>query len=285
MLFTKVKPMLLTKHEEGPFDSDQHLFELKLDGARVLLHCDFESGRVELYTKARRICTSQFPEFQDLRLSGVRNIILDGEIVAMTNGKPDFTKVLQRLAAGREKALTLCETSPVSIVAFDIIFLNNRNLKNQLLMDRKRLLAEVVEDSNLLSKGYFVPNDGKLLYDYAKANNLEGVVAKSAGSQYQEGRRTKSWQKIKAYTYSEMELIGYEFGTGTLLVGKGGVPVAKALGVRPTDREAIVRLLPQISKKKDKNMVYIERGIRCLVKYTTGPSGNIRECVFDRWVV
>lgn len=284
MLFTAIKPMLLTKHQE-PFDSEQHLFEIKFDGARVMLHCDLEIGRIELYTKTRRLITSQFPEFQNIQLPGVKNIILDGEVVAMTNGKPDFTKVLQRLAAGREKAWNLCEISPVSIVAFDIIFLNNRTLKSLPLMERKRLLSEVVEDSDLLSKSYFVQNDGKLLYDYANSNNLEGVVAKLAGSQYYEGRRSKVWKKIKAYTYSEMELIGYEYGTGSLLVGRGGVPVAKALGARPTDREAIVRLLPKITIKRDKNMVFIEHGIWCRVKYTTGPSGNIRECVFDRWVV
>ena len=285
MLFTEIKPVLLMKHDEGPFDSAQHLFEIKLDGARVLLHCDFESGRIELYTKARRICTSQFPEFQNLSLPGVKNIILDGEIVAMTNGKPDFIKVLQRMATGGAKARNLSESNPMSIVAFDIIYLNNQSLKNLPLVERKRLLAEAVEDSVLLSKSYFVFNDGRLLFDYTKANGLEGIVAKLASSHYLEGCRTKSWQKIKAYTYGEMELMGYEFGTGTLLVGRGGVPVAKALGVRPTDREAIVRLLPQISKKRAKNMVYIERGIRCLVKYTTGPAGNVRECVFNRWIV
>lgn len=78
-----------------------------------------------------------------------------------------------------------------------------------------------------------------------------------------------------------MDVLGYVFGTGRLLVGKNGVPVAQALGLPPADRKALVKLLPEISTKRaGDTRFFVEPGIRCQVKYTVGATGGMRECVF-----
>jgi len=90
---------------------------------------------------------------------------------------------------------------------------------------------------------------------------LEGIIAKPKVSLYYLGRR-KLWQKIKNYYYREVNVLGYSPGTRQLLVGEGGKPLARVLGLRPVDRSAIARLLPHIGTAQKGDTVFIERGIR-----------------------
>ncbi|KAF1086179.1 putative DNA ligase-like protein [Sporotomaculum syntrophicum] len=281
MLFTRIKPMLALKGE-APFDDDQYIFELKADGIRLILHAKFGSGRVELYTKTGNRITDRFPEFHGLSLPGVDNIILDGELVIMNNSRPDFTRVMRRFSANPNQAGQLAGQLPATMVVFDILQLNGQKLPGLPLLERKSLLEKTVADGPLLTKNIYVEGQGTLLFNQVVDRRLEGIIAKPKDSLYYPGRR-KLWQKIKNYYYRDMDVLGYSPGSGQLLVGENGRPLARVLGLRPVDRAAIARLLPQISTGQKGDTVYIEEGIRCRVRYTVGAVDNIRECVFDSW--
>src|SRR5262245_15340227 len=93
MLPSVIKPMLAVA-APGPFDSDDHLFEVKWDGVRCLAF--IERDRVRLQSRHLLDMTAQFPELAVLReLPG--GTVLDGELVCLTHGKPDLSKVQQRV--------------------------------------------------------------------------------------------------------------------------------------------------------------------------------------------
>src|SRR6185503_17776886 len=86
-----IEPMLAKAGE--PFDSDDYLFEIKWDGFRAV--CYVEDGGYRLVGRRKSDYTQQFPELSPL--AGLPNgSVIDGEIVAMVGGKPDFASVLTR---------------------------------------------------------------------------------------------------------------------------------------------------------------------------------------------
>ncbi|MFA7467914.1 MAG: hypothetical protein WCY82_06575 [Desulfotomaculaceae bacterium] len=282
MLFTKIKPMLAIKGE-APFNDDRYIYELKADGIRLMLHADFPVGRVKLFTKTGNSITDRFPEFNCIRLKGVNNIILDGELVIINNGRPDFTRVMRRLSTNPGRAGEMAQQLPATMVVFDILQLNEQGLTCLPLLERKRLLAETISDGPLLVKNIYVEDQGSALFNQVVERRLEGIIAKPKTSLYYPGQR-KLWQKIKNYYSREVDVLGYAPTTGRLVVGENGRPLAQVLGMRPVDRSAIGRLLPEISTVQKGETVFIQPGIRCRIKHTVGAYDNIRDCVFDTWL-
>jgi len=279
MLFTVIKPMLPVQCK-APFDSEEHIFEPKIDGIRALLHADFVLGRLEIYTRHGTCCTGQFPEFQGLTLPA-RDVIIDGELTVFTGGQPDFARVMRRFACAAEKARKLACEAPATLVAFDVLYLDGEPVTGLPLVERKRLLHRLGKPP-LVVENLFVEGAGTLLFEKIVERGLEGVVAKPKRSLYLPGRRGL-WQKIKNYQSGEMDVIGYIPRTGQLLLAQNGVPVARAFGLTPKDRAAIACLLPEIAIREEGGVVYVRHGVKCNVKYTFGPQG-IRECVFDGWI-
>ncbi|MFQ5507207.1 MAG: DNA ligase, partial [Planctomycetota bacterium] len=85
-------PPMLAKSGR-PFDSEQHLFEIKWDGIRALGRVD--RGRLELLSRRHRELTGTYPELDFLRALPAGTVI-DGEIIAVRNGRPDFESLLSR---------------------------------------------------------------------------------------------------------------------------------------------------------------------------------------------
>lgn len=281
MLFTKIKPMLAKPGEL--FDDADCLYEPKVDGIRLLLHCLFDQGKIELFTRHGTRITYQFPEFQSFSLPGVKSIILDGELTHLTNGQPDFNKVMKRFSAGTQNIPQFTKLFPCSAVVFDILYLNGKKVTDLPLIERKQILASLVPDSDLVCKVIYIEKYGAALFNQIVENKLEGVMVKPLDSPYLLGKRGL-WIKHKNYYRdSNMEVLGYIYGTGRLLAGKNNRPVAQVLGLPPADRDALISLLPEIEINRVKDTVFIEKGIKCKIKYTVGAENNIRECVFDGW--
>ncbi|MTI86120.1 MAG: hypothetical protein FH756_20060 [Firmicutes bacterium] len=281
MLFTKIKPMLAKPGEL--YNDARCLYEPKVDGIRLLLHCVFNERKVGLYTRHGTRITNQFPEFQSFSLPGVQSIILDGELTHLTNGQPNFNKVMKRFSAGTQKTAHLAKQFPCSIVVFDILYLNGKKVIDLPLIERKQILANTVPDTDLVCKVFYLEKHGTALFNQIVERKLEGIMVKPLDSPYFLGKRG-AWIKHKNYYRdSNMEVLGYIYGTGRLLVGKNNRPFAQALGLPTADRDALIRLLPEIEVNRVKDTVFIKKGINCKIKYTMGAGNNIRECVFDGW--
>ncbi len=83
-------------------------------------------------------------------------------------------------------------------------------------MERKRLLDEVINESDILSKSRYVETNGIAMYKFAEDYNLEGVVGKKKSSLYWFGKKSKDWKKIKILNEEDFICIGYMFNKNSM---------------------------------------------------------------------
>jgi bifunctional non-homologous end joining protein LigD len=142
-------------------------------------------------------------------------IVVDGEIVSLDKkGRSDF----QRLQySGKERVA-------LTYVAFDVLYADGQDLRKHPLDERKALLERLIADETLVMYSKHIVGKGTKLYEQAKRNDLEGIIAKKRASTYQE-RRSRDWLKIKAQFEQEFVIGGWtepkgsRSGFGALLLG------------------------------------------------------------------
>lgn len=88
-----IKPMLLSETQE-PFDSEDYIYELKLDGIRNVFYID--KAGLEIRNKRNVYLNATYRELTAIYEQVKKRCILDGEIFCMKNGKPDFFAVQRR---------------------------------------------------------------------------------------------------------------------------------------------------------------------------------------------
>ena len=131
-----VAPQLATL-VSGPPPGDDWVHEIKLDGYRILLR--IERGRVKLLTRNRQDWTARFPAVAEAAAAlPVKEALLDGEIVVLDRAGVSSFQALQQ-ADQLEKGRTLV------YVAFDLLFLDGRDLRPLPLVERKARLARLLE--------------------------------------------------------------------------------------------------------------------------------------------
>jgi bifunctional non-homologous end joining protein LigD len=118
------------------------------------------------------------------------NAILDGEVVVKDpTGRPIFIDLMKRRA-------------DASYVAFDLLWLNGRDLRRLPLIDRKRALRRLLSGrSTLIEEALWVPERGRMLFTVVQQHDLEGIVAKRKDDAYTPSAR---WIKIKNPKYSQV---------------------------------------------------------------------------------
>jgi bifunctional non-homologous end joining protein LigD len=196
-----------------PTDGDW-LFEQKYDGMRVI--AEVSPKAVRLITRNGRDKSKQFPEvvsaLRDLARTVRRPLVLDGEVVAMSRGKPATFQALQSRMhlkdgdAVAEKA----KSEPASLVLFDILRDGRSELYRKPLSDRRERLLKVIAGlgSPRLSASIASPNGAKLI-KRARREGWEGVIAKQLDSRYVPGARARSWIKLKLQHRAEFVVGGY----------------------------------------------------------------------------
>jgi bifunctional non-homologous end joining protein LigD len=190
-----ISPMLAKKGE--PFDSEEHLFEIKWDGTRMLAFVEHDGYRLVNRHRAER--TLQYPELACLAELPA-GVILDGEVVVFHEGRPDFRRLLSRDQAGSPLKIRLSARSmPATYVVFDLLYEGYRSLLTEPLSQRRQRLCQLVEDLGrpqvVFSEGIVGP--GRALFEEACRQGLEGLVAKRLASRYRPGKRTTARLKIK----------------------------------------------------------------------------------------
>lgn len=189
-------PMEPTVAKEA-FDSEDTLFQLKWDGVRVLTY-KYADGHTRLFNRRLNERTAQYPEIIAALGSLASGTVLDGEVVALgADGRPDFPRVLRRdLVRSPSKIKIAAAHVPVAYMVFDVLWLCGEAVHTRPLTQRLELLASLPLPSpvHLVES---VPAAGKALFEAVKAEGLEGIVAKKAGSAYRIGKKTDDWQKTK----------------------------------------------------------------------------------------
>jgi bifunctional non-homologous end joining protein LigD len=205
---SRIQPMLATVVDE-PFDSKDFMYEIKWDGYRALAY--IQDGSVRLVSRNQNDLTDGFPELSELADAvRARNAIVDGEVVALDeHGRSSFSLMQQRTGLGERKGRVRNADPGVPIVyyAFDLLYLDGYSLIDVDLVERKRLLRQVLTLGPRIrySEDF---DDGLALYRAAREQGLEGIVAKRRTSCYEQ-RRSHAWLKMKITQVQECVIGGY----------------------------------------------------------------------------
>ncbi len=193
-----------------PFRDEDWLFEVKWDGYRV--EAVVRDGAVSLFTRNGHDAEAYFPRLlTPPTWLEAREAIVDGEVVALDErGRPDFGLLQERISAGR-----LGRPVPLVFQAFDLLYLDGRSLLDVPLEDRRKLLELVVRPTARIQVAPAIETEGIALFEAARAQDLEGIVAKHRRSRYEPGRRPSTWLKVKVRPEQELVVGGWTPGEGS----------------------------------------------------------------------
>lgn len=203
-----ISPMLLGEEKE-PFDDEDYIYELKLDGIRCIAY--LEKGKTTLRNKRNKDVTAIYPELSEIWKCSKKRCILDGELVAFTGGKPNFYEVQKRsLMTDGFRIDIAAKRNPVQFVAYDILYIGKERITDKRLMKRKEQLSAIITEGYNLSVSRYIEGQGKAFFKLTKEQGLEGIVAKRKDGQYHMGRRTRDWIKIKVMQDEDLLVCGYQ---------------------------------------------------------------------------
>lgn len=202
-----IRPMLIAEMQE-PFDSDKYIYEIKWDGIRSVSYLDTDNTDIRNKRDIRTI--QHYPELENIHLQVNEKCILDGEIAVIKDGLQDFYEVQRRSILSDPLKIQLsAKMNPVTYIAFDVIYYKNKLVTDLPLMERKKLLDSLVTDNERICKSQYIEQNGIALFDAAKSQGLEGIVAKRKESLYLFGKESKNWIKCKVMKSEDFVLCGY----------------------------------------------------------------------------
>lgn len=204
-----ITPMLATLVDE-PFDGNEWLFEVKFDGYRALAY--IEDDEVRYVSRNQNEMTGDFPELAALpKQVRAGSCVLDGEICALdADGRPSFSLMQQRTGfePGRAKKRTRDPEIAIVYYIFDVLYVDGYSLLRVDLEKRKDVLAQLLQPNARFRLSEHFPEKGLQLFAAAKAQHLEGIVAKRRSSCYVT-KRSRDWLKIKSTMTQECVIGGY----------------------------------------------------------------------------
>jgi len=255
---SRLTPMLCTL-DDVPVDRPDWLYELKLDGVRIL--AERRDTEARLFYRTHRSATASFPEIiEALKTLLARNVVLDGEIITFDDvGHPSFQKLASRIHARRPGDIRFLRNAvPVVFVVFDILSLGDLDLRSLALLHRKAVLAKVIRGAGVIRALDYFEDDGSAILAFCNAHDLEGLVAKRSNSVYRAGpKRSGHWIKVKRVREDDFIATGYTQGKGSrkklgsLELGtyqKGELRACGRVGSGISDREIEV-LLERLSQE------------------------------------
>lgn len=209
-----MRPMLATPGDlrTGPPTGPGWAHEIKWDGIRLL--AEVRDGSLRLLTRSGRDIAAAFPELRAITGVG-QDLLLDGEAVAMVDGRPSFGHVVDRVhTASPTVAAQLAAARPATYIAFDLLRLDGMQLTGLPWSARRAALEDLLLDvpGVLVSPVY---DDGAELLAATADQGLEGVVSKRRTATYLEGGRSTDWLKFPHRDTMSVVIGGWRAQTGT----------------------------------------------------------------------
>jgi bifunctional non-homologous end joining protein LigD len=192
-----IAPALATKVDKVPNDA-RWLHEIKFDGYRVQPH--IANGDIKVFTRRGNDWTKRFRKIaDDLYLVNAGSAVIDGEVVVpAADGTTDFS-VLQNELKGKSTRIVL--------VAFDLLYLNGRDLRKLPLVERKAVLKKLIEKTPVQFSESF-ELDGREMFRHACRVGLEGVVSKVRDSRYRSDY-SNDWVKVTCAQRETLQIAGF----------------------------------------------------------------------------
>jgi len=214
-------PPQLAQQAEAPPSNSGWLHELKLDGYRIQAR---KSGpKVQLLTRKGLDWTHRMRSIaQAVALIPAASATIDGEVVVLReDGNTSFADLQASFQEGAKHALTY--------FCFDVLHLNGRNTRDLPLIERKKLMEQLLTaaESEALRYSEHLTSDGEKIFRNACKMHAEGIISKLGSSTYCSGR-SNQWIKCKCLLEQEFVIAGFSlpgaghtgmYGIGSLILG------------------------------------------------------------------
>ena len=243
--------------------------EIKYDGSRAQIHK--KGTKIKIFSRRLEDITSALPDLvESIKKSVTGDAIVEGEIVAMKDGRPQpFQNVLRRLR--RKYDITeMIERIPLKIYYFDVLY-RNESLIDLPFEERRKILESITKttDGAELSKVLITESidEAETFFEHSLSIGHEGLMIKDRESVYQPGARGKKWLKIKQTLENlDLVIVGADWGEGrrahwlaSFLLGirddYGNFLEIGKVGTGITDdmfKELTEKLTPYITEQKGK---------------------------------
>jgi bifunctional non-homologous end joining protein LigD len=196
-------PMLATLAEDVPRGAGWG-FEVKWDGYRAI--ATQAGGEATLTSRNGNDLTVRFQNVAKEIPKALKtpDCVVDGEVCALDEAGRSSFSAMQQGKAG----------TPIVYYVFDLLEVEGEPLIDLPLVERRKRLEQLLDRRNKTVRLSEFFDDGRALYEAAKKQRLEGVMAKRLDSRYLPGKRTRDWLKIKTHSEQEFVVAGYTKGTG-----------------------------------------------------------------------
>ena len=219
-----IEPMLAKLADELPAGEDL-LYEPKWDGFRAIVF----RGESDVFIQSRdlRPLDRYFPELHDLFAAQLpAGCVVDGEIVIATPDGLDFDALQMRLHPAASRVAKLAHESPAAFVAFDLLAVSGRDLREAPQMERRLLLERLLADAKPPLHLTPVTRDRQTAIEWLarfEGAGLDGVMVKREDGAYEPGRRAMI--KVKHARTADCVVAGFRWHksgadtVGSLLLG------------------------------------------------------------------
>jgi bifunctional non-homologous end joining protein LigD len=288
-----VAPQLCVSVEKPP-EADGWSHEIKLDGYRLQLRV--EDGEATLKTRKGLDWTEKFAAIAK-EASSLPDALIDGEVVALDeNGEPNFSTLQAALSDGK--------TSNLIFFAFDLLFVDEFDLRRSPLSERKQRLNEMLagrssRKESLIRYLDHVEAGGEAVWQTACKMSLEGIISKKLSAPYQSGR-SENWTKTKCRAGHEVVLGGWKTTNGkfrSLMAGVYRSDHLAHVGIVGTGfgQQVVKRLMPSLkaaasskspfggknAPKKTKDVHWLKPELVAEIEFAGWTTdGNVRQASF-----
>jgi DNA ligase-1 len=217
-LFQPVQPMLAgtaDSEAEAVAELGECGLEFKLDGARVQIHRRGEEVRI--YSRRLNEVTPAVPELAERALSlPATELILEGEAIALRpDGTPHPFQTTMRRFGRRLEVERVRETLPLTLVLFDLLFLDGASLIDRPYRERIALLDQAVPSELVVRR--LITGSAEAATAFLREaldQGHEGIMAKALDAPYDAGQRGRRWLKVKPVRTLDLVVLAAEWGHG-----------------------------------------------------------------------
>ena len=202
---SKPYPFYLAHSLEGKPEElgrvEEWIAERKWDGIRGQIIV--REGKLFVWSRGEELVTNKFPEFLELIETLPNETVIDGEIIPFREGKPLAFGVMQTRISRKNVAKSNLISAPIVIIAYDLLELNGKDLRERPLSERRFLLEDIVRnqksDKLMLSDKIEFDSWEILVQERLKSreHQAEGLMLKRKNSTYKIGRKKGDWWKWK----------------------------------------------------------------------------------------
>jgi ATP-dependent DNA ligase len=220
-----IAPMLAKRVDEVP-EGDTWIFEPKWDGFRSVV---FRNGdEIFIQSRDQKSLNRYFPELvETLTQQLPQRCVLDGEIVIATQNGLDFDALQLRIHPAASRVKLLSQQIPASIVFFDLLALDDRDLSSEPFEQRRAELEGVLAQTKPpihITPATRDTATARSWFERFEGAGLDGVIAKPVTGTYQPDKRTML--KIKHERDCDCVVAGFRWhkngaseAIGSLLLG------------------------------------------------------------------